>query len=455
MLLNKTSLVSEQISNNLKSQTLRLREKQNIRLRTDVDSVLFCREWIKTRTNNTFDSTRIIGVVAATKGAEYYLPYTVPKIITQISEIGMMADIVIGLNNGFECPMMINSFTLLNDVQVIHLYTEEKVANNIPAKIFDNLMCEGQPYYLTNNKQEQYKHRIFIVHQKEGEYAAGKIRVLGDIYDSLILKSMENGWIPPAILVAFDAESQFLVEQKYAFVEPESNGLILMVRELEKHPEIDILGTRNKFAVYQKGMVDETKVLLPNFSEEVPPLQWFLNIVHGKYNGFKWMPGGGTAGKIDAMVSLLVVISQRYPGTRSEDTHFTILAKYAGFIGDILLDVVSINRSPSFSDMTMDKSPKKAWIEQIFRWNAGCQGLILCYGKHNVQLIASDCFPWSIFSSPIEFLKRLKGREKLTLYTIAQKLRVLAIAFFVSRNIRNRSLEKPDILQGSKVKASW
>lgn len=456
MLLNNfKQFVTFGLSGNNLEEKFSLREQQNRRLKEDVKSVLSCRQWIQTITNNTFDCTRFIGVVAAAAGAENYLPHTIPKIIAQVSEIGMMADIVIGMNNGYECQSVIDRFSLLPNVQVICLYTSDKLANNLPAKIYDNFRFEGEPYYFKNIDSQDCKHRIFIIHQKEGKYAAGKIRVLGDIYDSLLLRSIEHGWIPPKILITFDAESQFLVEQKYAFVEPESNGLMLMVRELEKHPEIDILGTRNKFAVYQKGMVDETKVLLPNFSEEVPPLQWFLNIVHGKYNGFKWMPGGGTAGKIDAMVSLLVVICQRYPGTRSEDTHFTILAKYAGFIGDIFLDVVSINRSPSFSDMTMDKSPKKAWIEQIFRWNAGCQGLILCYGKHNVQLIASDCFPWSIFSSPIEFLKRLKGREKLTLYTIAQKLRVLAIAFFVSRNIRNRSLEKPDILQGSKVKASW
>jgi hypothetical protein len=455
MLLNKTSLVSEQISNNLKSQTLRLREKQNIRLRTDVDSVLFCREWIKTRTNNTFDSTRIIGVVAATKGAEYYLPYTVPKIITQISEIGMMADIVIGLNNGFECPMMINSFTLLNDVQVIHLYTEEKVANNIPAKIFDNLMCEGQPYYLTNNKQEQYKHRIFIVHQKEGEYAAGKIRVLGDIYGSLLLKSIENGWIPPAILLTFDAESQFLVEQKFSFIEPESNGLMLIVSELQKHPEIDILGARERFAVYQKAIVNGIEVDLPNFSEEVPPVQWFLTLVHGKYSGFKWKPAVGTVGRTDVLVSLLTVISQKYPGTKNDDTHLTILAKHAGFLGEIFTNVVSTNRTPSLTDTTNDEPPQKAWIQQASRWNAGFRALELNYGEHNVQSIVSDKFPWSIFTDPIEFLRRLKGREKFNLYTVIYKFKVLVIAFFVSRNYSKINLENPDILQGNKAKAYW
>jgi hypothetical protein len=308
---------------------------------------------------------------------------------------------------------------------------------------------------LTNNKQEQYKHRIFIVHQKEGEYAAGKIRVLGDIYGSLLLKSIENGWIPPAILLTFDAESQFLVEQKFSFIEPESNGLMLIVSELQKHPEIDILGARERFAVYQKAIVNGIEVDLPNFSEEVPPVQWFLTLVHGKYSGFKWKPAVGTVGRTDVLVSLLTVISQKYPGTKNDDTHLTILAKHAGFLGEIFTNVVSTNRTPSLTDTTNDEPPQKAWIQQASRWNAGFRALELNYGEHNVQSIVSDKFPWSIFTDPIEFLRRLKGREKFNLYTVIYKFKVLVIAFFVSRNYSKINLENPDILQGNKAKAYW
>jgi DNA-directed RNA polymerase subunit RPC12/RpoP len=455
LLINLKQSVRYKLSVNNLEGKLSLREKQDKRLREDVEKVLSCREWIKTITNNTFDRTRVIGIVAAAKGAENYLPYTIAKIIKQISETGMMADIVIGLNNGFECPTVIDGFCLLLNVQVIHLYTSEKLANNIPAKIYDNIKCEGEPYYLKNIDCQYCKHRIFVVHQKQGEYAAGKIRVLGDIYGSLLFKSIENGWIPPALLVTFDAESQFLVEQKYALVEPESNGLMLMLMELKNRPEIDILGTRNKFAVYQKGILDRTEVLLPNFSEEVPPLQFFLDLVHGKYRGYQWMQGGGTVGRTDVLVSLLTVISQSYPGTRTEDAHLTILAKFAGFRGNIYLDVVSTNRTPSLTDMTMDQPSKKAWIEQMFRWGTGTQGLELCYGKHNIKLIVPDGFPWSIFIDPIEFLKRLKGRDKVNLYTVIQKIKILAIAYAVSHNIRKKSLEMPDILQGDEAKAHW
>ncbi|MBE9049842.1 hypothetical protein IQ243_05375 [Nostocales cyanobacterium LEGE 11386] len=455
MFTTKLVLPSEQPSKLLGKERITLRQQQDRALEADVKSVLYYRAWINAKTNNLFDSTRILGIVAAAKGAENYLPYTIPKIIQQISEIGMMADIVIGLNNGFECSTVINGFTLLPDVQVIHLYTGEKVANNIPAIIFDNSMCKGKPYCINNINPQQSRHRIFVVHQKEGQYAAGKIRVLGDIYGSLLLESINNEWIPPAILMTFDAESQFLVDQRYSIIDSDSNGLKLIIRKLQKHQEIDILGTRNKFAVYQKSIVNGIEVLLPNLSEKLPPLQWFVDITHGRVNGIQYKPGGGTFGKTDAMVSLLLVISEKYPGIRCEDTQLSVLAKYAGFIGDIFIDVISMNRTPSLTDMTMDQPPKKAWIEQMYRWLASTYGLKLLYGEHNVNMFASDGFPWFIVTNPVAFIKMVMGNEKIQLYIVIKKLRFLIIAFLISRQISTRSRKNPDVLQGSAAKAFW
>jgi hypothetical protein len=455
MFTAKILLPSEQTSKFLKNEKVTLREKQDRALEADIKSVLSYREWINYKTNNLLDNTRILGIVAAAKGGENYLPYTIPKIIQQISEIGMKVDIVIGLNNGFECPTVINSFTLLPEVQVIHLYTGEKIANNIPAIIFDNSMCEGEPYYITNIEPQQSQHRIFVFHQKQGEYAAGKIRVLGDIYGSLLLESIDNGWIPPGILITFDAESQFLVEQKYSSIELNSNGLKIVVNHLKKYPKIDILGTRNKFAVYQKSLLNGIEILIPNMKEQVPPIQWFIDIHHGRFSGFKYKPGGGTFGKTDVMVSLLLVISEKYPGVRCEDTHLTVLAQYAGFLGDILLDVISLNRTPSMTDMTMEQPPKKAWIEQMYRWVASIYGLKLLYGEHRVKMFANDGFPWFILTNPLAFIKSVMGNEKIQLHIIIQKIKLLIDALLASQQISNKSRENPDILQGNEAKAFW
>jgi len=432
-----------------------LREKQDRTLTADVEGVLSCREWINGKTNRTFDKTRILGVVAAGKGAEHYLPYTIPKIIGQISEMGKGADIIIGLNNGYECQTATDRFTLLPNVQVIHLYTEEKMGCTTPANVFENGKCEGRPYQLSNTDLQSSKHRIFIVHQKEGPYSAGKIRVLGDIYGSLLMKSIENGWRPPEALVTFDAESQFLVNQDRGVPDSESNGLMLLVSELQNNPRIDLLGAGPKYAVYRKGLADGAEVLLPSFGEQLPPIQRCLRAVHGRYKGYKWKPGGGTIGRTDVIVSLLAVIAARYPGARTEDVQLTILAHHAGFQGDIFMDVVFTNRVPRVTDMTTDGLTEPAWIQQMYRWIAGAHALEITYGKHNVRSIVSTGFPWSVFEDLIGLRRRFKGTEETNVRTVLKNLKVLLVAFVTFQEIKKKASESPDILQGPGAKGSW
>ena len=440
--------------------TVSLREKQDRTLTADVEGVLSCREWIHAKTNGTLDKTRILGVVAAGEGAEHYLPYTIPKIIRQISEMERGVDIIIGLNDGYECHTATDRFTFLPNVQVIHLYTEEKTGSTIPANVFPNWECEGAPYHLTNVDLQSSTHRIFIVHQKRGPYSAGKIRVLGDIYGSLLMKSIEYGWIPPELLVTFDAESQFLVNQDGGVPDSESNGLMLLVSELESNPPIDLLGAGPKNAIYQKGLVDGIDVLLPDFEEQLPPIQRFLRAVHGRYRGYKWKRGGGTIGRTDLIISLYVVIATRYPGVRiedvqltilAEDAQLTILAHHAGFQGDIIMDVVLTNRVPRITDMTTVGPTEPAWIQQVYRWIAGGHMLEVTYGKHNVGSIVSTGFPWTIFGDLIGFRRRFKGREETTFRTVRMNLKVVLSAFVTLQKIKKKVSENPDILQGLKA----
>ena len=437
--------------------TISLRENQDRTLTADVEGVLSCRKWINAKTNRTLDKTRILGIVAAGKGAEDYLPYTIPKIIRQISEMGKGVDIVIGLNNGYECQTVTDRFTSLPHVQVIHLYTEEKTGSAIPAKVFANGECEGAPYHLSNTDLQSSHRRIFIVHQKKGPYSAGRIRVLGDIYGSLLIKSIEKGWIPPEILVTFDVESQFfLVNQEGGVPDLESNGLMLLVSELENNPRIDILGASPKYAVYRKGLVDGAEVLLPDFGEQLPPIQRFLSAVHGRYKGYKWKPGGGTIGKSDVLISLFS-IATRYPGVSIEDLQLTFsfedvqltsLAHYAGFQGDIFLDAVFTNRVPRITDMTTIGPTEPAWIQQMYRWIAYAHMLERTYGTHNVRSIVSTGFPWSIFKDLIGFRRRFKGMGETNFRTVRKNWKVLLSAFVTLQKIKKRISENPDILRG-------
>lgn len=440
-----------------KNKSISLKSTQDSVLNSDVQAVKNCREWIISKTKNTFDNTRILGVVAAANKADSFLPYTIPKIIQQIADMGMKADMIIGLNHGFECPKVIEYLNLLPNVQITHLYTESKPENNISAKIFDNLKCIGEPYYLDNISPESSQHRIFIVHQKVSLHSSGKIRVLGDIYGSLLLNSIKKGWTPPEFVVTFDAETQFLLETKSQAIESnlDTNSLMLIVNELKKSPQIDIVSTRNKFVVYQKSTLDNMEILLPDYSQEVPPIQFFLNVVHGRFSGYKWNPGGGIIARTDAIISLLVIISERYPGIRVEDVHLSILAHHAGFSSDILLKVISINRCPKIGEMTTNSSLKSAWMEQIYRWNSGCKGLELCYGKHNISPIVDDGFPWFTITRSLDFLRTFIAHSEINLSTIIKNVKFMAIALIASRQIRRKSSNNPDILQGPRAKAFW
>jgi hypothetical protein len=369
--------------------------------------------------------------------------------------MGKGADLIIGLNNGFECPPVFQRLSVLPATRVIHLHTEEKRSGTTPARVFADDPGQGEPYHLERPNHPRETHRIFVVHQRAGPYAAGKIRVLGDIYGSLLVGSIETGWIPPEILVTFDAESQFLVVLPGAIPDAGSNGLKLIVGALQSSPETEILGAISKHAVYRKGLADGADVLLPDFREQPPPFQWFLSAAHGRYAGYKWWPGGGTVGRTDAMISLFVAMATRYPGLKNEDIHVSIIAQHAGFRGDIIPDVVSTNRVPSAHDLTTDTPPQPAWVKQMHRWVANARALEILYGRHNVNAVVSTGFPWTIVKDVRGFRRRLRGTEKTGLRSTCKELRTLWRAFAAYHAIKRKISESPDLLRDPQADASW
>jgi hypothetical protein len=431
------------------------RAEQNRTLYADLESILAYRQWINFQTHQHFDQSRILAVLAAGRGAENYLSHTIPKIIDQISEIGIGADLLLGLNHGFECPEIIDQLNLIPNLEIIHLYTEEKLSNQIPAEIFDHFYCKGKPYCISSDRLQSSKHRIFIIHQRMGPYSAGKIRILGDIYGSLLINSIAQGWIPPALLITIDAESQFLVDRRGSFPNLDSNGLIPIIEQLKNNPDTDILGATPRHVVYRQSVQNRTKIFLPDFSQEVPPIPWFLNIVHGYYPGYQLKPGGGTVGKTDIMISLLTMIAERYPGTRLEDIQLTILAEHAGFKHELCMDVIQTNRVPSMTDMTPGDASKLAWVEQMYRWMSGIEALKLNYGRHNIESIVSDTFPWSIVINPRFFLRSLSQKQKLNIMTVFKLLKTLFASSFNLFLLKRRALNNADVLQGSEAKAAW
>jgi hypothetical protein len=435
-----------------------LRRQQDQTLKRDVQEVLACYDRINSQTNHNYDHTRVLGVVAASSGADKYLPRTIPKIIDQIDELGLKTDIVLGLNNGYACETVIHEFTTLPNVQVVHLYTEAKAANNQPARIFTQSDCQGTPYHLQNdhnNHPNQLPHRIFVLHQKASPHAAGKIRVLGDIYGSLFLSSIARGWQPPALLMTFDAETELMAAPRGQEPIPNANGLGVMLKQLRNEPDLDILGATIRYTIYQPAATSTPNVCLPRLEQEVSSIHWFVNIVHGLYPGYQLNPGGGTIGKTGVMLSLLSVIASNYPGVRAEDIQMTLIAHHAQFKQAVCLDAVHTNRTPSRADLAIAVPPQFAWQEQMIRWLSSIQALKENYGDHNIAGISSSDFPWWIVLNPTKFIKSWLGKEKITLFTLFKALRNIIAAAYAIQVLRKFAARNPDILQGAEAQASW
>ena len=405
-------------------------------LQKDVEDVLVQKKQINKRTNNKFDTSKVLGIVATKDGAEKYLSYTIPKIINQINDSGFSADIVIGLNNGFECPSVVKELTSKTALQLIHLYTTDKIERDIPALIFDNKELRGIPYRIKNIDNNHKKNRIFFVHQKSGTHTPGKVRILLDIYQ-LLLDSLTVGWVPPLYTIIFDAESMFLVNRDNTNLDIQSNGLKLFINEIASNSRIDILGAIVRNAVYKEQvMTNKISTFWPEFSKAVPPIHLFLNLVHGKYYGYCWKPGGGTIGKTDVIISLLFVISKTYPGTIGEDLLTTILAHHAGFQGNICKSVIITNRCND--DNFAINNDRFALIgkKQLERWFTARYVLEKKYGKKNVRLISGYSKYVTLGIILTEIFKEVKKRNINCVIDIAKKIRHLLSAMPVLKMIK-------------------
>lgn len=407
------------------------------RLASDVNEVLRVRQRIKEKTSNTF-TDRLLGVVSAGRGAEKYLPRTIPLLIQQANEAGRKVDLLIGMNNGFENEEFYAAIGGSEETEVVHLYADQKLEPNVPAKVRDE---SKEPYTFTND--EANRNRVFIIHQPASAHAAGKIRMLNDAY-GLVMDSIEAGWTPPNLTIAFDAESEFrLAEGKSTRYGENSNGLARLLDQCEGPEAPDVIGTKNRFAVY-RDTVGQSK---PDTEGVVPPMQLFLNLVHGRIDGYRWNPGGGTLGKTEAIVSLIDTISRRYPGMRIEDVVSTVLGLHAGFQQGVSYEVLSLNRCPGLED-------QNGWREQMERWVAGSKALDDLYGRENTKLVAGPGKIWNVVAGVGGLMQEAT--------TVRNKKQVLDLVQYMVDMLKvrpeyNAMHDKvmPDVVKGSSTTASW
>lgn len=474
--------------------------EQDARLADDVRRVLRLHDEILVATGGTCDSSRVLGIVAAAASAEQYLAYTIPRLVRQIEASGRRADLVIGLNNGFRCDRTIAYLKSLDRVQLIELYTGDKLGPAIPTTCFDHPGEQTQPY--TIPPADDAQHRVFVVYQREGPHAAGKIRMLDDLGRGLILPSIQAGWQPPQYTLVFDAESIFIAQtedrsldtelsqirtllarlggniervvntltqayisakQRQTLTPPatqsqpldfESNGLAPLIDLLDSQPDLHITGAITRFCTYETSKtIDGIDVRLPRLATPCSPMHTIYNYTCGLIPGCLCMPGGGTIGRTECMLSLLATISQLYPGTTSEDAILTVLAEPAGFRIGLCDQALLTNRCAATDEWTKHQPPRRAWQHQFVRWYAGFDAVEQHYGRHNAGAVlgpSSDDFSTAVLAIFWKTLRRT-GDMPGSLALLHQ----FAAGGTAYEEIRALATATPDELVGPHGRPAW
>lgn len=475
-------------------------EQQDLQLRSDIARVRALYEHIGSVTANTVDPGRVLGVVSAATGAEQYLAYTIPRIIYQIGLSGRSADIIIGLNNGFTCESTIESLAAVPDSRLIRLYTDAKPGETTPSAIFDRPDLQSPPYTIPACDRRQ--HRIFVVHQRQSPYAAGKIRMLGDIMHGLILPSIDRGWRPPLYTAVFDAETVFFTDSqdrslageldKVALLlqrfpgdlerviniliqlhmssrkprkaqadnrlapvgDSHESGLDRMIGELDGDPRLAMISALTTFCVYKvERVIDGINVRMPDLGEPCSPMHMIYNYTCGILPGCMCMAGGGTIGRTECLVSLLGVIAELYPGTTSEDALLTVLATPAGFRMKMADHVFLTNRCPALHDLTAHNPPRLAWQQQFVRWYAGFDAVEQLYGRHNATDILGPSGEAFVMASLAIFFKILRQSDDVPgSLALLQRFLESGSAY---EEIRRLAGLNADVLTGSEGRPAW
>ncbi len=303
------------------------------------------------------DPSRLLVVISATYGSELHLPCSLPHLLNQIRALGRSVDLLIGCNNGFESPSLEYYLEQLSGCSVIHGFCT-KFSPNKPAPVFDKA---GKTLFIDTGTTGE--DRCFIVHQSSAPdgkagVAAGKIRMFGDLF-GLISSSIMSGWLSPQNLLICDAESEFHRLAPWSSEGFGEAALAILIERLELDPELQLLGTRNRFVVFEAAA---DGIRHPSPDVPLPAIQLYLNLVHARTSGFMWLPGGGTVGRTETMTALLSVIAEHYPSAWIEDVLLSVLAQAAGFAVASEPRVACLNRCPSASESMLARAQMLRWI---------------------------------------------------------------------------------------------
>lgn len=302
-----------------------------------------------------YDHTRMIGLVSVSQSDIPKLRETLLRLLSQLDSQDTKADIFIGLNEDADADVlqsMLDTYRL-RQTDLFTLETSQDQFEN--DQLFDNPSLEGVPYAIENARTDM--HRLFFVHQYSSSNSKGKNRMLRILNNAVIQGISSGQWSrPPATTLEFDADSRF-----YDGMTMDSNGLEILHREKEQR-DLEAIGTRWRTVVFEDGE--------PNL--EAPVSNPYKFIDYSQYHWFRFMVGGGTLGNTDVMTATRWPVSNRYPGSLSDDVHRTMYMSAS-------------DRRWGVSDYAFVTNECRNSREQVLRWLKGTFGLRHDLGRKNMS----------------------------------------------------------------------
>lgn len=392
------------------------------------------------------EKRRIVAVLAAANGSHNLLAGSIPALLAQSQDSGLGLDLMVGLNDGFRCDELLSQIARDSNSSLVFLFARPRAVYDRPGTIITE---SGVPGWQELQPCGSGRNRIFAIVQPADPYSRGKIRILGDIYTSLLTAALNNGCRLPETCLWLDAESHLVVQPRGS--SRPDNPLALLFNEVTSDPDLELLGTRVRFAVYPSDGVNPSAAF-PDSTVAVPAIYEVLNAAHGRARGVNWLPGGGTLGKTTTAVALVSVIARLYPGTRVEDCQGTIIAQHAQIKWSISETIESTNRCFDERHSLSSATQSPAYMAQLGRWLAGLQSLRDLYGDAAV----SDIIPIgnidSIFSDKRQMDRIVSKGGAVTSRRAALSMPVAR--WQVARAMRN-ARRRPDTLWGEDSDASW
>ena len=384
------------------------------RLRRDLADSLEIVARLRSLAAGNQDDQRLLAVVTAAPTSELFLPYTIPLLLRQADAAGLGVDLILGLNNGYGCPEVVDGFASLRDVSIAHLVTGPKKSRHHPAAVVEPGASE--PHVIG---APPARHRIFVVHQCAGPWSAGKDLMLLDLISGFVVPNLARGWRAPAATLVFDAEAVFTEHEPDPLLpraldearrrlaehggnpiaagramiaardaEPASDapydlgspGLRRLIAEWRDEP-LDILGPATKFCAFGTTRTFRgVPVLMPTPSDPISAMHLVYNHGCGLLAGCSCMSGAATLARTEVLAGLLTIVLGRYPDVYAEDALVTVLAEQAGLRLRLTRRVQFTNRCAG-RDERAGGQGRPAWMTQFAKWYRAFDQVERLYGS--------------------------------------------------------------------------